>query len=332
MGRMHYSKAVSVAILILVFLLILSACGSPPDPTPEPTEPSGASPVDDQISIVPLWELLGFDNEGQYTEVLAGTTVTAVFGKDGSLTGTTGCNTYTATYVADEEHLVIGDAAATEMGCLEPQGIMVQESRYLALLPLVVFFEIQDEQLVLSNADRARILVYRASEPQSQELEGQPQLLTVDSLANMTYMSSWTVTGEAPLENGVYRGEGVEGTGGEVVVTLTEDIAYFGLADGEEAASPILKTSTSSGHDIYDLALVTTQDGEAANISTTTLGEDVVINGIMMDKGAIAVDMIQHGPEDDPCCPTERVIRTYVVRRGELVEGSTTVIGTVESQ
>ncbi len=48
---------------------------------------------------------------------IAGAPPTMAFGSDGSVRGTTGCNTYSATFLTDHEHLHIGALASTAIGC-----------------------------------------------------------------------------------------------------------------------------------------------------------------------------------------------------------------------
>jgi heat shock protein HslJ len=48
---------------------------------------------------------------------IAGAPPTMAFGADGDVRGTTGCNTYSATFLIDREHLHIGPLASTAIGC-----------------------------------------------------------------------------------------------------------------------------------------------------------------------------------------------------------------------
>ena len=66
--------------------------------------------------------------------IIDGTTITAVFGEDGSLTGSAGCNNYTTSYTVDGDAITIGPAASTRKMCVEPEGVMEQEMAYLTAL------------------------------------------------------------------------------------------------------------------------------------------------------------------------------------------------------
>ncbi len=66
--------------------------------------------------------------------LVAGTTVTMVFGDDGKVSGSAGCNTYLAVYESDGEQLTIAQVGVSKRLCHEPDGVMVQEARFLAAL------------------------------------------------------------------------------------------------------------------------------------------------------------------------------------------------------
>jgi heat shock protein HslJ len=48
---------------------------------------------------------------------IAGAPPTMAFGSDGNVRGTTGCNTYSGSFLIDREHLHIGPLASTAVGC-----------------------------------------------------------------------------------------------------------------------------------------------------------------------------------------------------------------------
>ncbi|WP_265581507.1 META domain-containing protein [Methanofollis aquaemaris] len=94
--------------------------------------------------------------------VIEGTEITAVFGEDGKLTGSGGCNNYFATYNLSGSSLEIGPAGSTKMICAEPEGIMKQEETYLSILKAVKGYEIEGNQLKLLDMNGWRILLFNA--------------------------------------------------------------------------------------------------------------------------------------------------------------------------
>ena len=110
-------------------------------------------------------------NNGKQAVVsgVADTEVTAVFGADGQLSGSAGCNTYNAPYTVDGAKITIGAPATTRMMC--PQPIMDQEAQYLAAIQLAATYNVQGTQLDLRSAEDALQATYTqqpaaAAEPQ----------------------------------------------------------------------------------------------------------------------------------------------------------------------
>ena len=106
-----------------------------------------------------------FSEETQATvPVIPGTEITAVFELGGDLTGSAGCNTYQAPYEGSENRLDIGPAAITEMACLDLEGIMAQESQYLAALEMATAFRIVGDALQLTTDDGMLVATFVAVE------------------------------------------------------------------------------------------------------------------------------------------------------------------------
>ena len=84
--------------------------------------------------------------------VLPETEVTMTFGEGDALSGSGGCNRYTALYEITGEGVSIGSAAATRMAC--PDDITGQEQVFLAALEAVRSFDIaEDGSLLLIGPD-----------------------------------------------------------------------------------------------------------------------------------------------------------------------------------
>jgi heat shock protein HslJ len=106
------------------------------------------------------WSAVNVNNGRQaVTTLVADTAITAVFGEDGSLTGSAGCNNYMTTYTLDGKNITIQPPASTRKMC-PGEGIMEQEAAYLSLLPTVATYNIQGQQLELRTADGALIALY----------------------------------------------------------------------------------------------------------------------------------------------------------------------------
>ena len=102
------------------------------------------------------------DGTGQLVEVLPGAEITAVFGTDGRVSGSAGCNDYASLFRDDGDDLSISLPALTRKICNEPDGIMLLETSYLGNLPSVSAYQLQDNMLQLLNEGGEVILVYLA--------------------------------------------------------------------------------------------------------------------------------------------------------------------------
>lgn len=316
-------------IAILLLLVALAACTATPQTETVPT-PSADVDVSELTSSV--WQLAEYqDKQGEIVPVLAGTEITGVFGEDSSLVGSAGCNTYTANYTTEGNAIAIGSVAATEKACADPDGVMEQESVYITALAVVLSWSVEGNQLVLTDGGGNPILSYvAATDTADVAMETEtPSALAAETLANATYQSEWTQSGEAPLTDGEYREPAAPGSATETVVMLTEHMVVTQTEDGQPAAAVILVTNPGGSGTFYDLHVLIAVDGVATDIATAPLGDRVQINSLTVNEnGVIAIDMVTPGPDDPLCCPTQRVLQTYVVQRGELIEGSTTVLET----
>jgi heat shock protein HslJ len=103
----------------------------------------------DVASPVGTWDTTSFLQDNAVSSPLPGTHLTATFTDDGTLTGSAGCNTYTATYTAERGKIHIGQLATTRKLCTEPEGVMEQEQQYVAALPQATAYTVEGEQLSL---------------------------------------------------------------------------------------------------------------------------------------------------------------------------------------
>jgi len=107
------------------------------------------------------WEATGYNNGKQaVTGMLTGTTLTAVFGKDGSLSGNSGCNTYSGAYKLNGDQITIGPLASTMMACNEPAGVMEQEAQYLAAIQSAATYQIEGNVMQLRTKDDALAVIF----------------------------------------------------------------------------------------------------------------------------------------------------------------------------
>ncbi len=101
------------------------------------------------------------NGSGGAASILADTEITALFGEDGSLSGSAGCNNYRSSFTVEGDAITIAPAATTRKACPDP--IMQQENEYLAALLTAATYTIQGDVLELRTADGALVASYLAS-------------------------------------------------------------------------------------------------------------------------------------------------------------------------
>jgi heat shock protein HslJ len=106
------------------------------------------------------WTLQSYGNlTGDLVPVIPGTAVTAIFDRNGTVTGSGGCNRYRAPYSIRDFAISISPPSSTKLLCND-SGVMEQEFYYFTNLPKVVQFRINKTELVLYDKSGNPVLVF----------------------------------------------------------------------------------------------------------------------------------------------------------------------------
>ena len=104
--------------------------------------------------LVGAWTVTGYNNGNEgFVSPVEGSTITATFGADGQVAGSTGCNEYNGAYVLDGTSLTVGPLASTKKAC--DQALMDQESQFLAALQTPTTVEPSGATITLRDANGA---------------------------------------------------------------------------------------------------------------------------------------------------------------------------------
>jgi heat shock protein HslJ len=108
------------------------------------------------------WEVISYYNgRDAVTGVINGTTITAVFGTDGAVSGSTGVNEYSAAYKTDADKITVGPPAMKSSNVDGNPDITRQEADYLAALPLATRYEIRGDTLDLFRSGGTLAVTYQ---------------------------------------------------------------------------------------------------------------------------------------------------------------------------
>ena len=110
------------------------------------------------------WSLQSYGEPGNLKDILTDTEITAEFvSSEGTVKGSAGCNSYFGSYQVEGSKLSIpGPIGATEMYCMEPEGIMEQEQQYLTALGAAESYKIENGRLQINCGNQ--ILIFERTE------------------------------------------------------------------------------------------------------------------------------------------------------------------------
>jgi heat shock protein HslJ len=145
--------------------------------------------------------------------------------------------------------------------------------------------------------------------------------IAFEDAANTTYEGIY----EEPiaLEHGRWEGEPFAPDGAtRASVVLLERLWVSGDLDGDGAPEAVVLLSESSGGSgsyLY-IAVVGHEGDEVANLGTALVGDRVQVRMMRLTAAGVELDVIQHGPQDAACCPTQKATRTWVIENAALAE------------
>ena len=103
-----------------------------------------------------LWVLIELNGEA----LIAGTTITAEFDREGLLKGVAGCNQYNMQYdITGNSIEFFSPESSTMLAC--PPELMNQERDYLDALGATKTFSMSDDQLTLFDQDGTLVAVFK---------------------------------------------------------------------------------------------------------------------------------------------------------------------------
>jgi hypothetical protein len=156
--------------------------------------------------------------------------------------------------------------------------------------------------------------------PSLGELKSSSRTLTVGALKNGEYQSEFSPSGRVKLNNGTYKEKIVPDSSAELVVTLSDKMAFGDLnGDGKQDAAVILITDLGGSGTFLYLAAVIDQNGSPNNVASQLLGDRVKVKNLSISSGEISVEMIKHGPTDPLCCPSSQTTQDYRLQGDKLV-------------
>jgi len=132
------------------------------------------------------------------------------------------------------------------------------------------------------------------------------------------------------LADGRYEGEPAEaGAASRPTAMLWEPSFQTADLDGEpgsEALAMLSANTGGSGERVY-LAVFGSRDGAVANVATVPVGDRVRLQSLWLERGKVVMDVIEAGPNDPACCPTQVSRKTFGYDGGAFKQLSSEVRG-----
>jgi heat shock protein HslJ len=162
--------------------------------------------------------------------------------------------------------------------------------------------------------------------------DGTSSAPTPEKLASATYsgIEETAIT----LTDGRWEGAPYdEGSASRPMAWLTpaDDFLLTGDLDGDGAAEAVVHLNQSGGGTgrFGYLAVMARGTDGLVQKGIVELGDRVVVRGGRIADGRIVLDVIQGGPGDAACCPTQLASRSFALGDGVLDEVASEVTGTV---
>lgn len=109
------------------------------------------------------WRLQSYGDPAALTDVVADSTVTLEFDREGQVTGNGGCNGYGGSYRLEDDTIQFSQVVSTLIACVD-EAITAQEQAYFEALQSATTYEITDDQLIITYGDGQQLVFTRVSE------------------------------------------------------------------------------------------------------------------------------------------------------------------------
>jgi len=157
---------------------------------------------------------------------------------------------------------------------------------------------------------------------------GPPPTPTLEQLKTATV--SGVFDQAITLADGRYEGQPAEpGAASRPTAMLWEPTFHTSDLDGQIGSEAVAMLSANSGGsgEFVHLAVFGMRDGTLANVATAPVGDRVKLQSLWLERGKVVMDVIEPGPTDAACCPTQVSRKTFGYDGGAFKQLSSEVRG-----
>lgn len=148
-----------------------------------------------------------------------------------------------------------------------------------------------------------------------------PADITPEGLQGATYRG--ILDNPVTLADGRYEGAPfAAGAASRPVVRLVPGMTATGdlTGDGVDEVAVVLAHNAGGSGVFMHLAIVQATRTGPDNIATVKIGDRVKVIAVRIGDGRIAVQLVEHAPDDPMCCPTRQAERAWRFEGDELIE------------
>ena len=164
--------------------------------------------------------------------------------------------------------------------------------------------------------------------PERLKPPGPPPTPTLEQIKSATVVGVFDQA--VTLADGVYEGAPAEpGAASRPRLVLWQPTFQTGDVDGEMGSEAIVLLSSTgggSGEFVY-VAVFGVRDGALANLGTAPVGDRTRLQNLWLERGKVVMDVIEAGPSDPACCPTQVTRKTFGMDGGAFKQLSSEVRG-----
>ena len=153
------------------------------------------------------------------------------------------------------------------------------------------------------------------------DVSAQPSTPTVDHIANAIYEGIYDFP--IKLQAGLYEGEPyVEDGAARPRVQWIDKLVAFGDLNGDgvdDGAALLAETASGTGSNLYLAAVF--MEGLKIKTLPVLIGDRVQVRSLKIADGAIHMEIVEAGPDDAMCCPTQMTAKSWVAK-GDALEST----------
>jgi basic membrane protein A len=140
--------------------------------------------------------------------------------------------------------------------------------------------------------------------------------LTLAALRNATYEVGLNEAVTATLTQGEYFDPA-----NSLTVTMGDLVAYGDFTGNNQDEAVVFLVSNYGGTGrFHDLVVMRDENGAPTQLASAPLGDRVQLRSLSVKEGLIVVYMVEPGPDDAACCPTQEVVKVFGLQEDQLVE------------